>query len=154
MILSRNQFFIILLIALVGPFYFSKILWLTSSRQAIGSAWFMGHTLELHGDISRHLVILFKVGQDSVTFNAADNWGFRVGDLVPVCYQKDNPSDARVNIPVSIWGDTCVDSLLPVLILLVLYLTPDKFDPLIPKKVKIRLGIKPFIKIIPTGSHS
>jgi hypothetical protein len=154
MILSRNQFFVLLLILLVGPFYVSKILWLTSSRRATGLAWFMGHTLELNGGISRHLVILFNAGKDSATFNAGDNLGFRVGDPVPVRYQKDDPSDARINIPVCIWGDTWVNSLLPELVLLVLFLTPGRFDPLIPKKAKILIGIKPFIKIIPDGPDS
>jgi hypothetical protein len=150
MILSRNQFFLVLLILLVGPFYVAKILWLTSSGKATGRALFMGHTLELHGDISQHLVVLFKAGKDSVTFNAGDNLGFKVGDPVPVRYQKANPTDARINITVCIWGDTWVDSLLPELFLLVLLLTPDRFDPLIPWNARIRLGIKPLIKIIPS----
>jgi hypothetical protein len=119
--LSRNQFFVLLLILFVSPFYAAKIYWLTHSRPATGLAWFMGHTLELHGDISQHLVILFQVGQDSVIFNAGDNQGFRVGDLVPIRYQKDNPSDARINIPVCIWGDTWVNSLLPLMVLLVFF---------------------------------
>ncbi len=85
-----------------------------------------------------------------MTFNAGDNLGFRVGDPIPIRYQKENPSDARIDIPVCIWGDTWVNSLLPVLVLLVLYITPDFLDPLVPRKSKILLGKKPFIKIIPT----
>ena len=154
MILSRNQFFLLLLILLVAPFYIYKIVWLTNSRQATGLAWFMGHTLELQGNISQHLVVLFKAGRDSVTFNAGDNYGFRVGDRVPVRYQKSDPSDVRLDIPVAIWGDTLVDSLLPELVLLVLFLTPDRFDPLIPWNTRVRLGLKPFIKIIPNEVNS
>ena len=154
MILSRNQFFLLLLVLLVGPFYMSKILWLTGSRKAIGRALFMGHTLELQGNISQHLVILFNAGKDSVTFNTGDNLGFKVGGPVPVRYQKDNPSDARIDIPVCIWGDTWVDSLLPELFLLVLFLTPGRFDPLIPWNARIRIGIKPLIKIIPHDPNS
>jgi hypothetical protein len=47
------------------------------------------------------------------------------------------------------WVPTLIYSLFPLLNLLVLYLTPERFDPLIPKKSTILLGIKPFIKIIP-----
>ncbi len=154
MILSRNQFFLLLLVLLVGPFYVAKIIWLTHSRQTTGIAWFMGHTWELDGSISPHLVILFKAGKDSLTFNAGANLGFHVGDPVPIRYQKDNPSDARINIPVRIWGDTWVNSLIPVLVLLVIFLTPGRFDPRSPKNARIRGGTKPFMKIIPKGRHS
>jgi hypothetical protein len=154
MILSRNQFFLLLSILGVAPFYLSKILWLSNSKQTTGIVWFMGHTLELHGDISNHLVVLLKAGKDSVTFNSSAGLGYRIGDSVPVRYQKDNPSDARINIPYCIWTDTLVNSLLPILILLVLFFTPERFAPLIPKKAKVRLGIKPFLKIIPDGSDT
>jgi hypothetical protein len=154
MILSRNQFFLLLLVLLVGPFYFYKILWLHGSNRTKGLVGFMGHTLELDGSISRHIVILFKAGEDSVSFNAADNLGYHPGDSVQIRYQKDQPSDARIDEPSRIWGDTWVNSLSILLILLVLFFTPARFDPLIPKKAKILLGKKPFIKIIPYGSNS
>jgi hypothetical protein len=153
MLLSRTQFFLLLTIILVCPFYVSKLIWLNGSRKTTGRAWFMGGTLELNGSISRHLVILFVPGKDSVTFNAGDNLGFKVGDQVPVRYQQANPSDARVATPVSLWGDTWVDSLFPELFLLVLFITPNRFDPLVPWGAKIRIGINPFIKIIPKRSR-
>jgi len=153
MLLNRTQFFLLLTIFLVCPFYASKLIWLSGSRKTTGLAWFMGGTLELNGSISRHLVILFVAGKDSVTFNAGDNLGFKVGDQVPVRYQKADPSDARINIPVSIWGDSWVDSLFPELFVLVLFLTPNRFDPLIPWGAKVRIGITPFIRIIPKGSR-
>jgi len=55
------------------------------------------------------------------------------------------------NIPLDIWVPTVVYSLYPLLILLVLLLTPDRLDPLIPMKSKVLLGIRPFIKIIPAN---
>jgi hypothetical protein len=148
MVFRRSQFFLMLSILLLGAFYVPRLLWLNSSEKTTGLAWFMGHTLELHGDISQHLVILFKAGKDSVTFNGAGNVGFRVGDAVPVRYQKDNPSDARIDVAICIWGDIWVNSLLPEVVLLVLFITPDRFDPLIPWNARIRIGIKPLIKII------
>jgi hypothetical protein len=53
------------------------------------------------------------------------------------------------NIPLHIWAPTVVYSLWPLLILLVLLLTPERLDPLIPAKSKVLLGIRPFIKVIP-----
>lgn len=53
------------------------------------------------------------------------------------------------NIPLQVWAPTLVYSLFPLLILLVLLLTPERLDPLIPAKSKVLLGIRPFIKIVP-----
>jgi hypothetical protein len=43
-----------------------------------------------------------------------------------------------------------VFSLFPLLVTLVLFLTPDRFDPLIPWRSKILLGFRPFIRVLPT----
>lgn len=53
------------------------------------------------------------------------------------------------HIPLYIWGPTFVYSLFPLLVLLVILFTPERLDPLIPKKSKVLLGIRPFIKIVP-----
>jgi hypothetical protein len=57
------------------------------------------------------------------------------------------------NIPWHVWAPTVVYSLFPLLILLVLVLTPERLDPLIPAKSRVLLGIRPFIKIVPTLSR-
>jgi hypothetical protein len=51
-------------------------------------------------------------------------------------------------IPYEVWGASVVYSLFPLLIILVLFFTPEGLDPLIPRKSKILFGLKPFIKII------
>jgi hypothetical protein len=152
MLLTRNQFFLVLSILLLGPFYGPRLIWLARSRTTTGKVWFIGHTLELQGDISSHLVILFKAGRDSFSFNAGGGH-YKPGDPVPVRYQKADPPDARINTPFNIWADLWVNSLLPELVLLILFITPRRFDPLIPRKARVRLGIKPFIKIIPPDAN-
>ena len=153
MLLTRNQFFLVLSILLLGPFYVPRTLWLIHSGKATGRGWFVGHTLELQGDVSQHLVIIFKAGNDSVFFNGGGR-KFHVGDSVPVRYQKDNPSDARINTFQGMWEDALINSLVPLLTLLILFITPGRFDPLIPWKARVRIGIKPLIKIIPHGADS
>ena len=153
MLLTRTQFFLVLSISLLSPFYVPRFLWLIHSEKATGRGWFVGHTLEMQGNVTQHLVIIFKAGDDSVFFNGGGR-KFHVGDSVPVRYQKDNPSDAKVNTFFGMWEDTLINSLLPLLSLLILYITPARFDPLIPWKARIRLGIKPFIKIIPHDTDS
>lgn len=125
MVLTRTKFFLVLSIALLGPFYVPRLLWLAHTRATTGKVWFIGHTLELLGDISSHRVILFKAGGDSFFFNAGGHH-FNVGDPVPVRYNKTRPVDAMVG----------------------------RFDPLIPWEARVRIGIKPFIKIIPNGSDA
>src|SRR5664279_1525484 len=149
MLLNRTQFFFLLFTILIGPFFGYKIYWLHNSIHTTGMVYFIGHTLELQGGISTHRVIIFKTSRGIITFNAGMFDTAKPGDSVSVLYQKDNPSEAREDLPDRIWGDTLVYSLLPVLVLLVIFLTPDSLDPLIPKGSKIILGKKPFVWIVP-----
>src|SRR5450755_2605120 len=135
--LNRTQFFLLLFIILIGPFIGYKIYWLYNSKHTTGIVYFIGNTLELQGGISIHRVIMFKTEKSTITFNAGMFGPAKSGDSVSVLYQKDNPSDAREDLPDRIWGDTLVYSLLPILVLLVIFLTPDSLDPLIPKKSKV-----------------
>ena len=153
MLLSKNQFLVVLLLIFVAPQLAYKAYWLARSQRTLGVMCFTGHTLETVG-VSVHPVIRFKAGKDSLFFNGNSNVGFPDGQLVPVRYQKNDPYDARIDIPVSIWGDTLAWSLFPILVVLVLFLTPQRLQPLIPAKTSIRLTIKkPFVKIIPQKSQ-
>jgi len=60
-----------------------------------------------------------------------------------------NWQSERWDIPVDVWGASIAYALWPALIILVVFITPEKYDPLIPKQSTIVLGVKPFIKIIP-----
>lgn len=51
-------------------------------------------------------------------------------------------------LPLEVWGGTLVFSQFPLLIWLVLALTPERFDPLLPRGAKILLGWRPFISIL------
>ena len=95
MVLTRTQFFLVLSIALLGPFYVPRLLWLAHTRTTTGKVWFIGHTLELLGDISSHRVILFKAGGDSFHTNGGGH--LKVGDPVPIRYNKTCPDDARID---------------------------------------------------------
>ena len=47
-----------------------------------------------------------------------------------------------------------VMDLYPLLIVIVLFLTPNRFDPLIPWRSKILLGFRPFIRVLPETAIS
>jgi hypothetical protein len=148
MLLSRNIFLALLLCIFLAPNLGYKLYWLARSQQTTGVMCFTGHTLTSLG-VSSHPVILFRLGRDTIFFNG--NTGVEVGPgaPVPVRYRRDNPSDAKLDSIISLWGDTFVWALFPVLFVLVLSLTPERFDPLIPRKSFVRLdGHRPFIHII------
>lgn len=52
-------------------------------------------------------------------------------------------------IPEEIWVSTLVFAQFPLLVLMVLFFTPDRFDPLFPNKCSILLGGGSFIRVIP-----
>lgn len=148
MTLSRNAFFLLLLFLCVSPFIIWKLHWLSKTTTTTGKMWYTGHTIELDGKISSHLVILFLAGKDSISFQAPANLPFKENDPVPVRYVPGAPSKARVNTPLRIWGDAIVYGLWPLLFVLVIYLIPERFDPLVPRKSKVKLGSKKIIEVI------
>lgn len=149
MLISRTLFFVFLFFFLVSPFIGQKLFWLARSEHTLGKVYFMGHTLNNDGSISSHQVIIFGVGKDSLTFTSNVNFHLPDNTVVPVRYAIGNWYDARIDRFASIWGDTLVYLLSPVGIWLVLLLTPNRFDPLIPWGSKVRLrGKRPFIRVI------
>jgi hypothetical protein len=59
------------------------------------------------------------------------------------------PEGMSLNMEV-VYG-TMVFAFFPLLTIVVLFFTPDRFDPLIPWRSKVLLGIKPFIRILPAA---
>jgi hypothetical protein len=149
-ILNRNRFFLLLFAVSVLPFFVYKGIWLATTKKTSGVLYFIGHgNLGSVLGISTYPVIQFRVNQDSFEFNGNMTMDLHPGEVVPVRYQKNNPSDAKINTLICIWGDTLAYAFFPVLVLLIIFLIPERFDPLVPRKSKIQLGGKPLIRIIP-----
>lgn len=90
-------------------------------------------------------VISFVAGRDTVWFNGNDNVLYKEGEPVPVRYERNNPTDARINIFGSVWGDTVVYAGIPLLILLIVFIHRG----IIPRKARISLNArKPFVQVI------
>jgi hypothetical protein len=51
---------------------------------------------------------------------------------------------------IDVIGGAAILDVYPLLTVIVLFLTPDRFDPLIPWRSKILLGFRPFIRVLPT----
>ena len=120
-----------------------------NSKTAIAEMRFVGHgNLGSVLGISTYPVLRFVADGDSIYFNGNINMDLKKGDEISVRYQGDNHSDARINTFLGIWMDSVSYALLPFLILLVIYIMPERLDPIIPKKSKIILGRKPFLQVI------
>jgi hypothetical protein len=145
MIFNRKSFFLSLFIVMVLPLPLYKMLWLATSRQTIGTMYFIGHgNLGSVFGISTYPVIWFIHGKDTIYFNSNVNIPLKPEEKISVRYQRNDPTDARINYFSSIWGDTLAYDLAPLLIFLVMFLHPD----LVPRKAKIVLGKKPVVKIL------
>ena len=144
MTIRRNYFFCLLLLLVTGPFIIHKLIWIAGSEKTTGTMGFAGK--EITGQIAHiYSVISFVAGNDTVWFNGNDNVLYKPGEPVPVRYQRLHPSDARINIFGSIWGDTIVYGGLPAIALLIMFLNPF----IIPWKSQVRLSVrKPFVKVI------
>jgi len=146
MIFSRHSFFLLLLSVLVFPLFAYKLIWLSTSRETTGYMYFLGHgNLGSVFGISTYPVIRFGLGKDTILFNGNVNINLKTDEAVSVRYQKNDPSDAKINVFECIWGDTFAYCLAPFLFLLVIYFHPD----LLPKKARIEIGRRPFIRILP-----
>lgn len=143
MVLSRNSFFLVLFALIISPLPLYKLVWLASSRETTGTMYFTGHgNLGSVLGISTYPVIWFKHLGDTIYFNGNVNIPMKDGELVSVRYQKNNPQDAKINVFSCIWGDTLAYIMGPFLILFVVFFHPD----LLPKKARVVLGGRPFIK--------
>jgi hypothetical protein len=138
-----------LFVVLVSPFPLQRLCWLAGSRHVQGRVYFEGHHWDIYGSVSSHMVVIFDIGRDSVVFTNNINLKLRDNTPVPVRYEISDPQDARVDVPVCIWGDTLVYMLLPFGVWLILFLTPNGLDPVIPWGSKVLLRRrKPYIKVI------
>jgi hypothetical protein len=150
MLMSRARFFVLLFLLLPGPFVAPKLFWFFCSRRAIGKVYFTGGVLDPIQGTSKYLVVRFPLGKDTIEFQSNVYFRWPEDTAVMVRYSRFDPYNARLDVPVCIWGDTLVFMLLPFGIWLVLFLTPNRFDPLIPWGASVQLRLRrPFIRAIP-----
>jgi hypothetical protein len=110
-----------------------------------------------HGDlgsalgISTYPVIRILYRGDSIEVHGNMNIPLKPGEQIGVRYLPDDPASARIATPVCLWGDTIPYVFFPFLVLLVIYITPERLDPLIPREAKVRVGGKSFIRMTLDG---
>jgi hypothetical protein len=148
MLLSKNQFFFTLLFLLLLPFVVVNVVWLSQSEKAVGKVQGIGHHTGMNLGPSSYALISFSTASDTVWFQGVDQ-EYKLGDEVPVRYQRKDPKDAKVVTFLSIWGDTFAYASVAFIFWVVCFLSKD----LVPKTAKVRIGKKPFIQIIPARGY-
>jgi hypothetical protein len=145
MIISRNTFFLILFAIINLPIPVYKLIWLATTKETKGTMYFTGHgNLGSVLGISTYPVIWFKAGRDTVFFNGNVNIPLKEGERVSVRYQKNDPTDAKINSFSCIWGDSLAYEFGPLLIFIIIFFHQD----LVPKKSKVILGRNPLIRFV------
>ena len=144
MTVTRNQFFLLLFLSLIGISVVPKLIWLARSKRAMGTVEFIGHgNLGSVLGLTTYPVVSFLAGSDTIHFNGNYNRDVKPREVIGVRYQGLDPADARMNNFVSIWGDDLPFVILSLLICSALFFTPD----IIPKKSTLRFGWWPLIRI-------
>ncbi|MGN6491277.1 MAG: DUF3592 domain-containing protein [Agriterribacter sp.] len=145
MTLKRNHFFLLLAVLALSPAIIVKLVWIFSAHTAHAKMAFAGK--EISGQLVKNYSVMFfsTTGKDTVFFNTGDQELYEPGQVLPILYQPDEPTDARVNRFWSIWLDTVVIAGVLAVILLIVFFHPE----IIPYRCKVRLlRSKPYIRFI------
>jgi len=144
MVFSKNAFFFLLFLLLTLPFLLPNLMWLMRSQKTTGKVEGIGTAGGISLGRDTYAYISFEANRDTFYFQGMDD-NFAPGDIVPLRYQKNNPEDARVATFYSLWGKTIAYCGAPLIFWIICFFAPD----IVPKRSKIRVGKKPFLKVIP-----
>ena len=144
MVFSRNAFFFLLFLVLTLPFLLPNIIWLLNSKKTTGVVEGIGTATGVSFGRDTYAYVSFTVNNQAYYFQGMDH-DYKAGDKVVLRYQKKNPKDAKIVGFFSLWGKTIAYCGAPLIFWLISFFAYD----LIPKRSQIRLGKKPFFKVIP-----
>lgn len=144
MLFSKNAFFFLLLLLLTLPFLLPNIIWLLRSEKATGRVEGIGAAVGMSLGSDTYALVSFMAGKDTVYFQGKDDH-YKKSDIVPLRYQPANPEDARIATFYSVWGNTIAYMGAPLIFWIICFFARD----IVPNGSRIRLGGKPFLKVIP-----
>ena len=145
LVLGKIKFFGLVAFLVAAPFWIVKLVWLARSVRVMGVYSFAG--MGEAGEQVRldYSICWFPVGKDTVWFNGVGNLPFQPGDAIPVRDLAGDPGDARVDIFAAIWGDTVVDTGVPLFMLLAIFLHPK----VVPRGRKVAVVLRrPYLLLV------
>ena len=135
MSVSRTKLFIFILAVFFLPLIAVKLIWIARSipTQGIYSFKGMGHALDQMRP--SYTVLYFKHAGDTIWFHGPPMPDVQPGEIIPVRYQPNDPTDVRVATMIGLWGGMPFYCGLILCVLLVIFFTKDVF----PRGSNIRL---------------
>ena len=143
MVFSRKAFFFLLFLLVTLPFFLPNIIWLLNSQKTTGKVEGIGTASGLSFGRDTYAFVSFAVNKDTFYFQGLDD-DYKGGEIVPLRYQKKNPEDAKIIGFFSLWGKTIAYCGAPLIFWVICLFAYDIF----PKNSSIRIGKKPFLKLI------
>ena len=148
MLFTKNAFFFLLLLIILLPFVLPNALWILNSQKTTGRVEGIGTSTGVSFGRDTYAYVSFTANKDTFYFQGMDD-DYKEGDIVPLRYQKKNPEDARIVSFYSLWGKTISYFGAPLIFWAICFFAPD----IVPKGSKIRIGKKPFLKLIPPAKR-
>jgi hypothetical protein len=145
MVIRQITLFISIFLLYATPIIVHKIIWLSRSQKSNGVFSFEGM-----GDAGERIklsysFIYFKYGNEKIWFKGLGNMHLKEGSIVPIRYQINDPTDAKIDTFDGIWADAAVYGGEPLLLLICIFLHRG----ILPPRSKILLKHKkPYISII------
>jgi hypothetical protein len=84
MIVRRTSFFLALSCLIIVPMLANKIIWLANSKKTTGTFSFQGGGNSLDQIRMTHSFLYYKLGQDTIWFEALPHLELKEGQAVPV----------------------------------------------------------------------
>ena len=143
MLFSKNAFFFLLFLLITLPFFLPNIIWLLRSEKTVGKVEGIGAASGISLGRDTYAYVSFLAKNDTFYFHGMDD-DYEKGDVVPLRYQQNNPEDAKVATFNSLWGKTIAYCGAPLVFWIICFFARD----IVPKGAKIRIGEKPFLKLV------
>ena len=143
MIFSRNAFFFLLLLMIVLPVVLPNVIWVLTSQKTTGKVEGIGTSTGLSFGRDTYAYVSFQVNKDTFYFQGLDD-NYKEGDVVTLLYHRKKPEEAKIASFYSLWGKTIAYIGAPFIFWLISFFAHD----LVPKGSRIRVGKKPFLKLI------
>ncbi len=145
MIIRQTTLFIIIFLLYATPIVLPRIIWLSHSRKTTGFFSFEGMGSAGERIKLSYSFIYYMYGNQKIWFEGPGNMHLKEGTIVPIRYQTNKLTDAKVDGFYGLWADVAVYGGEPLLILICIFLHPG----ILPSKSKIFITLKnPFLRVV------
>ena len=145
MVIRKVTLFISIILLYTTPIVLPRIIWLSHSKKTNGIFSFEGKGSAGERIQLSYSFIYFMHENQKIWFEGPGYMHLKEESVVPVRYQINNPSDAKVDTFYGIWADVVVYGGEPLLILICIFLHRGIFPP--GSRILIKLK-KPYLSIV------